>query len=185
MPRRRDLTSWLPVLLGPDTILIDGTPIGVRRNRINFVGASQEDDRTNDTTNITIASVGGVSLVSTTRTAHTTLVRCGALMIEPPEDAIATFKATIENSTHSTNWAAQVQLYNVDDDEVVTASVLDDSASIARNIATEVTAVLPVGEDEGELKPSARMYAVRLVITGTATLADRAILSNARLEFSF
>lgn len=56
---RNNLSSWLPTLLGPDTILVDGEEISPKRNRINLVGASQEDDADNDTTNITTAGGGG------------------------------------------------------------------------------------------------------------------------------
>lgn len=77
-----DLSSWLPTLLGPDTVRVDGEAIEVRRNKINFVGATQEDDPDNDATDVKIGGHVGTNFtiyppeypeVSTDSTAETTL----------------------------------------------------------------------------------------------------------------
>lgn len=52
----RNVSSWLPNLIGPDTILVDGEEIAIRRDKINLVGATQVDDADNNTTDITIST---------------------------------------------------------------------------------------------------------------------------------
>lgn len=54
-----DPNSWLPSLIGPDTILVDGERVNPVRRSLNLVGATQEDDPDNDQTNITIPGGGG------------------------------------------------------------------------------------------------------------------------------
>lgn len=51
---RRDVSSWLPNLLGADTVLVGGNPISVRRNSIDFPNATFEDDPESDATRITL-----------------------------------------------------------------------------------------------------------------------------------
>jgi len=82
---QRDVSSWLPNLLGPDTVKVDGELISPQRNTYNFVGATQEDDPDNDQTNITLsdgaASISNAStgtlndVVSTTAGVSTKGIR--------------------------------------------------------------------------------------------------------------
>jgi hypothetical protein len=55
MTTRRDVSSWLPGLIGPTDFKADGQAVDVpKRGKLNFVGATITDDPENGTTNIEI-----------------------------------------------------------------------------------------------------------------------------------
>lgn len=53
-----NISGWLPNLLGPASFQVDGVESGVqRRETINLIGATVEDDSANERTNITLGDV--------------------------------------------------------------------------------------------------------------------------------
>lgn len=130
---------------------------------------------------------GEIALVSGLVNASTTLVRCGARVVDPsalkPVPKRFRFFATLENSAHSALWSAEVRLLDLtaDPPELITGSVLTNASAPDKSIATQVSALLDVGAAAGRIKPTPTMLAVQLVIAGSAGIEDRAILSNARL----
>lgn len=89
----RDVSSWLPNLLGSDTVLVDGEEITTRRNSLNFVGATQEDDPDNDATRITVpgdlAALGGTAGQILRRNDDGDAWEASSDFIELPEDLAA------------------------------------------------------------------------------------------------
>ena len=66
----RDVSSWLPGLIGPDTIQVAGESIAIRRPSINFVGATEEDDPDNEATNISFATTAASAFLQNPTSAN-------------------------------------------------------------------------------------------------------------------
>jgi hypothetical protein len=88
------------------------------------------------------------------------------------------FAATLWVSGATPAIGCTVQLYNVTDGEAVTLGVLTTTS----NTPTYLTANLTCGAGAGLLKTSAKMYEVRVTLTGGADPTDTAYVGSCRLQ---
>lgn len=97
------------------------------------------------------------------------------------------FRATMENSEHSTQFYTEVRLVDLTNNIEVTGTLMDNSSEVDRSIVKEFdSGSLSIGSSAGDIRDDApTLYSVEFRGVGTLGPTERAILSNARLEIRY
>ncbi len=189
----RDVSGWLPNLLGPVEIQADGDAV-TARGTWNFIGFALSDVA-GVLTFTSLAVVGGTELplvLGEETTTSTIATRKGARNIDlsfwPAVAGALTrqIKLAVTLDCSDAAATATVDLYDQTNSVVVTDSELDNSAAGSKVTPTEfVSAALTVGEDAGDLRTDAvSMYLLRLRRVG-GTGAHAVTCTNARLVVDY
>lgn len=176
MTTPRNLSGYLPWLLGPVKIFVNGV-LMQPRGKWNFKGGASVDDD-GETLNIIIprgntdlALVAGVQSVAgeePTRVAERVLRLTDAT------------RATLYVSVEVTDGTGEVTLYNMtEDEEVDLGTPITTTSLTSEEFARELT----IGTEAGNLRDGDQ-YQLRLELTG-ATESDRVICSNAVIVLEF